>query len=196
MRICIEGNIGAGKSELLKELMNAHHQQIRVEPVEAWSLLPKFYKDPNAYAFALQAQVLSSYAEKKSLQNVPEQTLLFIERNERSSMEVFSKLLLDKNIMSQHQFSILCALYLELPKVVPDVIVYLDVPPSVCLERIKSRGREFEINIDLVYLETLEKHYNTYLKSCEDDGIKVFKLSLDNTTTIQDLGRQVFNMLR
>ena len=81
-----------------------------------------------------------------------------------------------------------------MPKVVPDVIVYLDVTPLKCLERIKSRGREFEVNVDLEYLETLDKHYKEYLKSCEDDGIKVFKLSSEDIS-IQDLGRQVLDML-
>lgn len=193
MRVCIEGNIGAGKSELLKELLNTHKQNIRVEPVEAWSLLPRYYEDPSTYAFALQAQVLSSYAEtlpKQDISTAP----LFIERNERSSMEVFSKLLLDKGTMTEHQFSILCALYLEMPKVVPNVIIYLDLQPSKCLERIQRRGREFESGIDLQYLEELDRHYNTYLNSCKDDGIQVYRLSSDNTS-VSDLGKKVLNML-
>jgi deoxyadenosine/deoxycytidine kinase len=190
-RVCIEGNIGAGKSEVLKSLKNLFNENIRVEPIEAWSLLKPYYTNPKVYAFALQAQIIASFAEEEDLTG----KRLFFERNERSSVEVFSKMLLDKKMITLSQFNLLCALYIEIPKNSPNLIIYLDVSPETCLQRIRMRGRECEEGIDLKYLKTLEGHYKTYMKSCEESGIPVIVIKAGDLKLSDQIAKEIMDII-
>jgi deoxyadenosine/deoxycytidine kinase len=191
-RICIEGNIGAGKTEVLKALKNLFDENIRVEPIEAWSLLKKYYENPKTYAFALQAQIIASFAEEEKGSD----KRLFFERNERSSVEVFSKMLLDKKYLTLSQFNLLCALYLEIPKNSPNLIIYLDVSTDICMQRIKNRGRECENGIDLDYLKTLESHYKNYLTSCEESNIPVLVIKAQNFKNPGDIAKEIMRIVQ
>jgi deoxyguanosine kinase len=51
MYICIEGNIGAGKTTLAKELAALLKAEYLPERFEENVLLPFFYKKPKTYAF-------------------------------------------------------------------------------------------------------------------------------------------------
>jgi deoxyadenosine/deoxycytidine kinase len=191
-RVCIEGNIGAGKTEVLKALSNHHNENIRVEPIEAWSLLNKYYESPKTFAFALQAQIIASFAEEEDLS----EKRLFFERNERSSVEVFSKMLLDKKYLTLSQFNLLCALYIEIPKNIPNLIIYLDVSPETCLHRIRKRGRKCEDGIDMQYLKTLENHYSKYMTSCEESNIPVIVIKAENFKTPQDISNEIMRIVQ
>merc|ERR1711907_427602 len=53
VRVCIDGNIGAGKSTILRQL--ASEYPVREEPLDDWGdLLDAYYKDPKRHAYDLQ----------------------------------------------------------------------------------------------------------------------------------------------
>ena len=64
----IEGNIGVGKSTLIRKLAQRHPSwSVFYEPVEFWNqdhLLDRFYVDPAALAFQLQCRIFESYLPK------------------------------------------------------------------------------------------------------------------------------------
>jgi deoxyadenosine/deoxycytidine kinase len=76
--LCVEGNIGAGKSTWL-DMVQSHegelHEVIEVvpEPVDQWqdcngtNLLELFYNNPKKYAFAFQQYVLITRLEQVCL---------------------------------------------------------------------------------------------------------------------------------
>jgi deoxyadenosine/deoxycytidine kinase len=170
--ISIEGNIGAGKSEVLK-ILAARGFQIRPEPVQSWTLLKPYYEDPSTFAFALQAQILVSYADLETEEPI------FVERSARSALEVFAKMLVDQRKISDSQMSVLSCMYFQLPIPQSFSIVYLDIDSKACLQRISERRREGEEAIAEDYLETVRLNYEKYLASVEDQ-INVIKIDVQN----------------
>ena len=57
--IAIEGNIGSGKTSLAKMIANDYNAKLILERFEDNSFLPKFYKDPDKYAFPLEMSFLA-----------------------------------------------------------------------------------------------------------------------------------------
>lgn len=163
MRISLEGNIGAGKSTVTAVLASRGYV-VAPEPVEAWTLLPRFYAEPHKYAFALQAQILTSCAALGSCDN----DTLITERGAEASLRVFGASLLESGSISLYQLQLLRSLSHQLPLVKPCAVVYLDAPPAVCLARVEQRGRACEAGMTLDYLQRLHAHYEAYLLECEN----------------------------
>ena len=57
--IAIEGNIGAGKTSLASLLAKDFNAKLILEEFDDNSFLPKFYKDPDRYAFPLELSFLA-----------------------------------------------------------------------------------------------------------------------------------------
>lgn len=57
--IVIEGNIGAGKTSLASMIAEEFNAKLILEQFEENSFLPKFYKDPDKYAFPLELSFLA-----------------------------------------------------------------------------------------------------------------------------------------
>ena len=147
--ISIEGNIGVGKSTVLKAL---EKQGLKVceEKVDAWTLLAPFYQDPSL-AFFFQLQVLSSYADAKCD---------FLERSPQSALLFAQILFKDKH---------LTLFEMELIKIVASKLfkprhIYLRLPAEKCLERIQKRDRKGEA-ISLEYLTKIEKEHDDFFKN-------------------------------
>lgn len=183
--ICIEGNIGAGKSALLAAL-KARGYTTRAEPVEAWTLLERYYTDPARFGFALQAQVIASYGAASAE--------TFSERSARASVQVFAKMLHDDGKLSALQLGILCALVQEMPIERPDTILYLELPPERCLQRIAGRGRAGEGAIDAGYLARVEACYEAFLAECQEEGTRIVRLPCGDCT-IDELAELVIRTL-
>ena len=58
--IAIEGNIGAGKTSLATRISEDYNAKLILEQFEENSFLPKFYKEPEKYAFPLEMSFLAS----------------------------------------------------------------------------------------------------------------------------------------
>ena len=67
--ISIEGNIGAGKTSLATRIANDYNAKLILEQFEENSFLPKFYREPDKYAFPLELSFLAERYEqlKRSL---------------------------------------------------------------------------------------------------------------------------------
>jgi deoxyadenosine/deoxycytidine kinase len=169
MQIQVEGNIGAGKSELLKEL-ELQGYSVHREPLDKWSLLQKFYTDKKKYSFSFQTQVLASYVALDCC---------IQERGPRSAIEVFCTMLSEDGYLSEEQLCLLCLNYLEMPYPTISMIIYLDLSPEQCLQRINARNREGESVITLEYLQRIHEMYGLYLQGCEEEGIRVIKINAE-----------------
>lgn len=160
VRVCVEGNIGCGKSTALARL-EALRADVRVvrEPVDEWEpLLAEFYREPCRWALAMQLQVLLSFDGVAN-----EEASCIVERSPMASRHVFGQLLFNEGKMSQQEWEIYKQFY-EVLGWTPDVIVYVDAPPEICMQRIEARGRPAERNVDVQYLKRLEFQYETMLR--------------------------------
>ena len=155
MLISIEGNIGTGKTTLLKSLQNNKYKSV-YEPVDEWGdWLNLFYKDKRN-AFGFNMKILHSYQSKLKDENI------ISERSPFTSKEIFYKLALKEKFSSYCEYNLYCDYY-DLLARIPDYFIYIQTDPEVCLERIKNRNRKEEENISLEYLKELHKyHENVY----------------------------------
>ena len=176
--IALEGLIGAGKSEVLRELARRGFS-VKLENTDSWTLLNQFYAS-TAYAFALQVQILASYA------HVDYTRVAISERSPDSALGIFAASL----PMSAEQRKALETLETLLPLQRPTRFVYIDVPVDVCLRRIKQRGRQCEANIDISYLQALRTAHVSFFKNYD-----VVHLILDGSETIQQVADQVQSYL-
>ena len=165
MRVCVVGNVGAGKSVALDALAAAGYA-VSPEPVDEWGqLLDKVYADPKTYGPAFSLRVL------RDMHRVPDAApgldaqggVVVVERSPLCNRHVFTQLLHNDGSLTTAEWDTYKA-YHDLLAWRPDAIVYLDTPTDVCARRIEARGRTCEAGIDVQWLRRVEFQYETMLK--------------------------------
>jgi deoxyadenosine/deoxycytidine kinase len=168
-RVCVEGNIGSGKSELLRRLRaNQRGITVATEPVDVWSTygnhdwLGAFLSSRDDHsATMLQLVVLISYMNIR-MSNGDVFGVCVTERSVMSSVCIFCKLNLP-----QHVFCVVNTLYERLIRKTfePHAIVYIRTPPEACMERIRNRDRDGEADsYTIAYLRDLHRlHDDSFL---------------------------------
>lgn len=174
--LVIEGNIGAGKTSLTTRLAEDTGRRIVLEQFSDNPFLPKFYEDPDRYAFQLELSFLSErYQQIKTELGQPD---LFgqgiISDYYLAKSFIFSKHNLkdDEMVLFEKLFSII---NVHAPS--PDLYVYLHLPVERLLENIKNRGREYEQNISPDYLKEVQDGYFGFFKSQTEMKIAVVDTS-------------------
>lgn len=159
MRICIEGNIGSGKSECMAAVEAAFPGvPCFPEPVEEWGeLLHLFYQNPAEWAFPFNLKVLLSFHTPAAHETC------VVERCPLSSRHVFGQVSYNEGVMNCQEWELFKE-YHSLLGWEPDVIFYIHTPPEECLRRINERNRVCEKNIDIAYLEKLDFQYANMLR--------------------------------
>lgn len=153
--ICIEGNIGSGKTTLAKELAKQINADFLPEQFEKNDLLQLFYSKPDAFAFPLEFNLLlNRYTQIKN--SVKKNAKLII-----GDYSIYKSLWFAKVNLGNKEFLFFKkhfkALELKLPK--PDVIIYLQTSTSNLKQNVLSRGRQYEKNISVKYLNEVGKQY-------------------------------------
>jgi deoxyadenosine/deoxycytidine kinase len=79
--------------------------------------------------------------------------------------EIFARNLYQQGLMDQRDYRSYCELYEVVTTVLPppDLIVYLRASVSTLQERIRRRGRPYEQNIAMTYLEQLNELYEEWI---------------------------------
>lgn len=171
LRVCVEGNIGCGKSTVLEALARARPGlTVRQEPVGDWEeLLELFYTDQGRWALALSLRVLISFVVSAPDEDVP---AVVLERSPLSNRHVFSQLLFNEGKMSQGEWD-LYKEYYDVLGWTPDLVVFLVTPADECHRRMVRRARPSERDVDLHYLRRLEFQYETMLRYAEVPVVRV-----------------------
>jgi deoxyadenosine/deoxycytidine kinase len=158
VKVCVEGNIGSGKSTALERLACLRPDVTVVqEPVEEWGdLLAAFYKDPATWGFAMQMSALLSFGRRADAADV-------VERSPLSCRHVFGQLLFNDGKMTHVQWG-LYKQYYDALGWSPDVVVYVHTPPDECHRRLVQRDRPAEQGVDVHYLKRLDFQYETMLR--------------------------------
>ncbi|MFO7671126.1 MAG: deoxynucleoside kinase [Bacteroidales bacterium] len=174
--LVIEGNIGSGKTTLTTMLAADTGRRMILEEFSDNPFLPRFYKDPDRYAFQLELSFLSErYQQIKTELGHPD---LFgqgiISDYYLAKSFIFSKhnLKSDEMVLFEKLFTII---NLQAPR--PDLYVYLHLPVERLLENIQMRGREYEQNITEEYLKEVQDGYFGFFKSQTDMKILVVDTS-------------------
>ena len=159
VRVCVEGNIGSGKSEALDALRLAFpNVAVFPEPVDQWGeLLSLYYALPAEWALPFSLKVLLSFCEPAKVEDC------IVERSPLASRHVFTQLLFNENVLNCHEWELFKE-YHDVLAWKPDVIFYVDTPVDTCMARIQERGRECEKTIEAAYLKRVEFQYANMLR--------------------------------
>lgn len=182
--LVIEGNIGAGKTSLATRLSEELNARLILEQYAENPFLPKFYKDPDRYAFPVELSFLADrYQQLKKEISSPD---LF--QNRIISDYYFSKsLIFSRNTLKDDEFNLYRQLFQiinqQLPK--PDLYVYLHLPVKQLMENIRKRGRSYEQEIEPEYLKNLEQGYFDFFKARPD-----LKIVVIDTSQVDFVGRE------
>jgi deoxyguanosine kinase len=161
--ITIEGNIGAGKTTLAHLLSKHYNARLVLEQFADNPFLPKFYENPQQYAFPLE---LFFMAERfKQLKDLIQQKDLF--QNLTISDYLFTKCLLFAKInLSEEEFRLYQRLFdiMYQQLIQPDILIYMHAPVNKLQQNIKKRNRPYEQRIPNEYLFSIQETYTHYIK--------------------------------
>lgn len=161
--LAIEGNIGSGKTSLANMISNDYNAKLVLERFEDNSFLPKFYKDPDQYAFPLEMSFLADrYQQLKDELKSRELFRTFTVADyfiDKSLIFARQNLKADEYTLYSRLFDIINS---SLPG--PDLIVYLYNNIENLLMNIGKRGRSYEREIKPGYLEKIQRGYFDYFK--------------------------------
>jgi deoxyguanosine kinase len=153
--ICIEGNIGSGKTTLAADLAKELNAVLVEERFEENVLLPQFYKDPKQYAFAVELSFLLDRFEQ--LQKV------YTEKHKHivCDYSIYKCLWFAKVNLKKYQYKAFKELFTLVSGALqkPDLFIYLDTSIGNLKNNISKRGRIYEKDIKTNYLKKLDKEY-------------------------------------
>ena len=155
--IVVEGPIGVGKTSLARRLCDSLSAEGVFEQAAHNPFLERFYRNPRAGALPTQLYFLLQRAQqlgalKQADLFAPVRVADYLLAKDR----LFARVTLDDD-----EYALYEQLYakLDVHTPAPDLVVYLQAPVDVLLERIARRGVEYEQYIDRGYLERLNEAY-------------------------------------
>ena len=186
--IAVEGTIGVGKTSLAKILAEVVQGRLILEEFEDNPFLREFYQDRERWAFQTQINFLiSRYYQQLRLQQVD----LFADKIISDYMfakdKLFAQTSLDENEMILYQR---LANIFEKSITYPNLVIFLQSDVDRLMENIKSRGRDYERDIDWEYIAQLNEMYNQYFMRYNKSNLLVINTNnIDFVNNKKDLNQ-------
>lgn len=164
--VAVAGNIGAGKSTLVKLLCGRLNCDPFYEPEAENPYLPDFYNKMKRWAFHSQVFFLT-HRLRIHQQIIDHPNSVIQDRSVYEDAEVFAQNLYNQGHMRTRDFNTYWELYQVLSKFLPppDLVVYLKTSVPALKERIKTRGRHYEMKIKRSYLAQLNDLYEVWVSN-------------------------------
>lgn len=158
--IVIEGPIGVGKTSLAKRLAEDFGGELLLEGIEENPFLERFYRNPRHAALPTQLFFLFQRAQqiqelRQSDMFAPVRIADFILEKDR----LFAQLTLDDDELQLYE-QVYDNITVDAPQ--PDLVIYLQAPVGVLLDRVQKRGRDYERFIETNYLQRLVEAYTRF----------------------------------
>jgi len=178
--ICVEGPIGAGKSDVVRALSEKLKAQVVLDQDNPF--LPSFYQNMSQSAFQVQLYfLLSRFQQQKDLEqgNLFSQNLVcdYLFQKDR----LFASLTL-----APAEFALYEKVYSLLDGSVgqPDVIIYLQKTADQLIQRMTQNNEELALLIPKIYIENVVQAYQTFFQHYHQCPIIV--VSSENQNFIQN----------
>lgn len=158
--VAVEGVIGAGKTSLAETIAERMGARLVLEEFEENPFLPRFYADPPRWAFQTQLAFLAGrFRQQRSLAAGDLFHRGVVTDYTFDKDRLFARINLSGDELQLYEslFSIM-----EPHAPVPDLVVYIRSSVDRLLANIARRGREYEANMDPVYLAELSVAYDQH----------------------------------
>jgi len=202
--IVVEGPIGAGKTSLARLLSERYRTDLLLENAAENPFLADFYQDSARHALSTQLFFLFQRANQV-------RDLLQLDMFGRATVADF---ILDKDplfarlTLTDDEYRLYQQIYnhLQPQAPLPDLVIYLQAPAEVLIERVKRRGIGYERGISEEYLTRLTESYTGYFHQYEASPLLIvnsthlnfvdrpedFELLLERIAALRG-GREFFN---
>ena len=174
MYIAIAGNIGSGKTSLTERLSAHYGAKAYYEDIDN-PYISDFYEDMNRWSFNFQMYFLGSRINQ-TLQMLRESTGHVIQdRTIHEDAHIFAGNLHEMGLMSSRDIETYMQIFRLVTNLVqkPDLLIYLKASVPTLVKQIHKRGRDYEMNIDVAYLERLNKKYNHWIEELYEGRVLV-----------------------
>ena len=205
--VVVEGPIGVGKTTLARKLAGSVGAETVLEQAEENPFLERFYKNPRAAAFPTQLYFL--FQRARQLQELRQHDMFAPVRVADYLLDkdrLFARITLDDEEYALYE-QVYGRLALDAPR--PDLVVFLQAPVDVLMERIARRGIRYEKHIEPEYLEKLIDAYTRYFHQYTSSPLLIVNAAaIDPVTDSRDyeelleairrtrMGRHYFNPLK
>lgn len=179
--IAICGTVGAGKTTLLKRLIDHlgpraafHEERPQDNPY-----ISEYYADSKRWSFHSQVSFLSLYFDDVRWRpGACEADFFFFDRAFLENL-VIAQYRLAQQDLTQDEYNILCKLAQGIASLMPpiDRYLYLDCSVSTIIEHMRQRGRDYEDELDLMYVYELKELYDAWAKTLPPD--RTLRINMD-----------------
>jgi deoxyguanosine kinase len=173
--ITVEGPIGVGKTSLARKLANTFNYQTILEKGEENPFLARFYA--NQPRMALPTQLFFLFQRSQQIQEMKQNDMFEPVRVADFLMEkdqLFAKLTLDEDEYALYE-KVFNHLTINAP--IPDLVIYLQAPVDLLLQRIRIRGIIEEQQISATYLEKLSQAYTDFFHYYDKSALLMINCS-------------------
>lgn len=163
--IVVEGPIGVGKTTLARRLAQSYGGELLLEGPDENPFLPRFYENPRANALSTQLYFLLQRTQQ--LRDLRQADMFAHVRIGDYMIEkdyLFAQLNLDADELKLYE-----QVYRQIvgETIVPDLVIYLQAPVNVLMDRIANRAVPYETAIDEEYLTRLVSAYTHFFYNYE-----------------------------
>ena len=158
--IAVEGPIGVGKTSLSKRLAESFNYELLLEKSEENPFLDRFYEEPKQHALSTQLFFLLQRAQQ--LQELRQEDMFqplriadwLIDKD-----RLFAKENLDSD---EYALYVDVFKHLTVDAPIPNLVIYLQAPTEILIDRIQKRGIPAEQFIEREYIENLSAAYTEF----------------------------------
>lgn len=191
--IAIEGVIGAGKTTLSRMLAERLDAKLVLEKFEENPFLPKFYEDPDHFAFQTQIFfLLSRYKQQQDLFQGDLFHSFLVSDYIFDKDKIFAYLTLQDDELKLYE-SLIGTIEKNIP--VPDLVVYLQSSVDRLMANIRMRGRTYEENMSAEYIKDLNDAYNYFFFRYKNAPLLIINATeidfVNNPEDFEDLMHQI-----
>jgi len=176
--ILVEGTVGCGKSTLVDIMSRSLRRLLAVpEPVDRWTnvngtdMLQLWFNDPKRWsgAFHMESSLTRiKLAVQKPMVNGRPALVRIMERSIYSERSCFMEYSKQKGLISDPEYNLMdlwhkFAMVKFGDKIKPDLILFLKTDHDTVAKRIKMRGRKEEANIDMGFVDGINRLHEDWL---------------------------------
>lgn len=164
MYIAIAGNIGSGKTTLTKMLAKHYGWKKFLEPVDDNPYIDDYYKDISRWALNLEVYFLKQRF-KNLLEIEKSKETIIQDRTIFEGVYVFATNNKNMGNMDERDYDTYMGLFDSMMKVIkmPELMVYLRASVPHLVKNIQKRGRDYEQQMPIDYLQGINNLYDEFI---------------------------------